>query len=232
VTPSRRIRRSAGLGLALLTLAGCATTGQAPPPPPAEAYAPPASDPRAHVDHAVTLLCSGDAAGARMVLMDVLARRPGDRRARKLLVQIDRDPVALLGARYFTYKVRPGETLFQIARRYLGDSQLFYALARYNGLTAPDALEAGRTLKIPGEPKRAAAPQAPAASAPTPARPARDPVRAGALRAAALDQMSGGRIDQAVNLLRQAQQLDPGNALIRRDLERATRVQGAVRDAS
>jgi LysM repeat protein len=230
VTQSRRIRRGAGLGLALLTLAGCATTGQAPPP--AEAYAPPASDPRAHVDHAVTLLCSGDAAGARMVLMDVLARRPGDRRARKLLVQIDRDPVALLGARYFTYKVRPGETLFQLARRYLGDSQLFYALARYNGLAAPDALEAGRTLKIPGEPKRAAAPQAPAASAPTPARPARDPVRAGALRAAALDQMSGGRIDQAVNLLRQAQQLDPANTLIRRDLERATRVQGAVRDAS
>jgi Flp pilus assembly protein TadD len=45
----------------------------------------------------------------------------------------------------------------------------------------------------------------------------------------ALDHMSGGSIDRAVTLLRQAQQLDPGNVMIRRDLARATRIQGAVR---
>ncbi|MES2721939.1 MAG: hypothetical protein V4656_02180 [Pseudomonadota bacterium] len=80
-------------------------------------------------------------------------------------------------------------------------------------------------------------PQAPAAkpAAPRPAPPAAAPkppanaARAAQLRAQGLEQLNRGAIDRAVALLSQASQLDPGNALIQRDLARAVRIRGAVR---
>jgi len=236
MTTARRLAYGACLGLSLVALAGCATTTKVAHAPPA-APAPISVSPKERVDRAVTLLNAGDPAGARVELVAAIAQPPGDPRARKLLDQIDRDPVSLLGIQYYCYRVRAGETLFQIAGKLLGDPQLVYALARYNGLAAPATLEAGRILKIPGEePRRASAPRpakAPAAAAPAPVvRASRDPGRANQLRGAALEHMSGGRIDRAVTLLRQARELDPENTLIRRDLNRATRIQGAVRAAS
>ena len=80
-------------------------------------------------------------------------------------------------------------------------------------------------------------PQAPAAkpAAPRPAAPVAVPkpqanaARAAQLRAQGLEQLNRGAIDRAVALLSQASQLDPGNALIQRDLARAVRIRGAVR---
>jgi len=113
-----------------------------------------------------------------------------------------------------------------LAGRFLGDPLLFYALARYNGLRSPESLSAGQVLRIPGTPK--AKPTRP--TAPTVvAGPTRDPARANKLRADALDQLNGGTIEQAISLLRQAQQLDPGSEAIRRDLDRATRLHAAIR---
>ncbi len=79
---------------------------------------------------------------------------------------------------------------------------------------------------------RPAAPQrrtAPRAAAPRPAAPVGNPVRASQLRAQGLEQLNRGGVDRAIALLQQANQLDPSNALIKRDLERAARIGAAVK---
>jgi Tfp pilus assembly protein PilF len=48
-----------------------------------------------------------------------------------------------------------------------------------------------------------------------------DPAKARVLRAQGLEALNKGAIDKAQDLLRQALRLDPGNALIQRDLDRA-----------
>ena len=68
-------------------------------------------------------------------------------------------------------------------------------------------------------PPRAAPPR------PTPA----DPARASQLRAQGLEQLNRGAVDRAIALLQQASQLDPSNALIKRDLDRAVRIGAAVK---
>jgi predicted Zn-dependent protease len=228
-----RLRAALALGACAAALAGCATTGSAPAPlaaAPAPAPAEPSA--RERIDRATTLLGAGEREPARAELQAALAREPGNAMARNLLDQIEMDPVALLGARSYAYRVRPGESLSQIAGRLLGDPRLFYALARYNGIEAPQSVTAGQTLKIPGAPKKAAAtPRAPAPVQVATPRP-RDPTRANKLRGAALEHMNGGKIDRAVALLREARELDPENALIRRDLDRARRIQSTVRGRS
>ncbi len=84
------------------------------------------------------------------------------------------------------------------------------------------------------------APRAPAATprpaarptpAPTPVAPPvrADAGRAAALRAQGLEQLNRGSVDRAIALLQQASRLDPGNALIQRDLDRAMRIGRAVK---
>ena len=72
-------------------------------------------------------------------------------------------------------------------------------------------------------------PPAPTAAVKPPASNGRDPARARTLRAQGLEQLNRGAIDKAQDLLRQALRLDPGNPLIQRDLDRATRIGQAVR---
>ncbi|MDO8408525.1 MAG: hypothetical protein Q7S93_00450 [Phenylobacterium sp.] len=82
----------------------------------------------------------------------------------------------------------------------------------------------------PAQPRRAAPTPTPATPppAPAPAKPSVDKARAGQLRAQGLVELNRGEVQKAVSLLRQAQQLDPDNALITRDLQRAVRIQSAV----
>jgi hypothetical protein len=84
----------------------------------------------------------------------------------------------------------------------------------------------------PARPRAAPAPAAKAAPAPpAPAATPRtaDPRRAAQLRSAGLTALNKGQIGTAVGLLNQALRLDPGNALIKRDLDRARRLQATVK---
>ena len=97
--------------------------------------------------------------------------------------------------------------------------------------------DGSRPAAVPRPAAPRPSPQAPAAkpAAPRPPapvavpKPAANAARAAQLRAQGLEQLNRGAIDRAVALLSQASQLDPGNALIQRDLARAVRIRGAVR---
>ncbi|MBC7768834.1 MAG: LysM peptidoglycan-binding domain-containing protein, partial [Phycisphaerales bacterium] len=113
------------------------------------AAAPDRGSAREHVRAAVDYLGDGQEAHARAELSAALELSPNSSSARRLMQQIDSDPRELLGQRARSYTVQPGETMSQLAERFLGDSLMFYALARYNGLDAPNQLSAGQSLSIP-----------------------------------------------------------------------------------
>lgn len=230
-----KLKVMAGVGLAA-TLAACAQPPKSGPGlehglgkaviPAAPVFtATPGLNVRDRQRRSVDLLATGQSEQARVELQAVLAEQPGNATARKLLDQIEKDPRVLLGEKNYPYKVRPGESMSVLADRLLGDSLMFYALARYNGISDPSQMEVGRTLLIPGVPRK----PAPVVAKPaTPVAPTRNPARAAQYRAQALEQMNRGGIHQAATLLRQAQSLDPGNPAIQKDLERAQRIQASV----
>jgi hypothetical protein len=239
-SPVRSRTISLAMLVALIALAGCASI---PPKPPVQPKAAASDLGDKDLSAALGMLYKGDAVGARKNLVRVLKRRPGDPTAASLLRQIDTAPEALLGTESFAYTTRPDDSLSLLAQRFLGDPVLFYALARYNHIDTPGALEPGRILRIPGhekseapraqhpaaEPRPAEAVARPAESHPVPPTPpATDPRRANQLRAAALEQMNRGAIDRAVALFQKANRLDPSNPLIQRDLDRAVRISRAV----
>ena len=175
----------------------------------------------------------GDAARARTELLATLANHPRDPVARKLLAQVDADPELLLGSNKYPYRTRPGETLAVLSERFLGDRLMFYALARYNRIETPGAPLTGRVLLIPVSTPQAVAAAVARWRAPQLAPTAgRDSDRADQLRNSALGELSGGAVDRAVSLLREAQALDPDNPVIQDDLNRATRIRNTVRHTS
>ena len=90
----------------------------------------------------------------------------------------------------------------------------------------PDPEPVARPAPAPRPTSRPAARPTPR---PAPAAPGRDAARAAALRAQGLEQLNRGAVDRAIALLTQAKALDPANALIQRDLDRATRIGRAVK---
>jgi len=230
--------------LLALGLAGCASKpgGSAPRP----AMVQQVSNAQ-ELGDVVSLLDQGEEKSARRKLDMMLKRDPTDARSRALLDSISADPVAALGAQSFAYRVEAGDTMQGIAQRFLGDRMKFYLLARYNQVAVPASLKPGQTIRVPGvRPKETPAPTprprpepapapvskpAPSAAAPAPAPAPRtaDPRRAARLRSAGLTALNKGQVGNAVGLLSQALRLDPGNALIQRDLDRAKRLQAMVR---
>lgn len=93
----------------------------------------------------------GEPENARRHIQNALDLNPRSKKAAGLIKQIDADPVQLLGTEYFIYEVRQGESLSSISDEFLGDSLMFYVLARYNDVNNPSELTAGQTLKIPGK---------------------------------------------------------------------------------
>ena len=235
--------RTVAIGALALLAAACAATPKPavvappPPPPPVAAPAPPPPPVRDRLRQAVELLDGGQPVPARALLASVLAEEPDNAVAKTLLRQIDIDPRQLFGERSFAHRIAPGETLSSLAERYLGDRDLFYGLARYNGLDRPAAAETGRVIQIPGAPPHRAPPrrEGPALRPGAPALPAapapvmRNPARAAQLRAQALPLLAKGDAARAAALLREALRADPDNALVQRDLARAERIGARVR---
>jgi hypothetical protein len=194
----------------------------------------PGLSPRDRVRLAVELLDQGDERRAEVELRAALEEQPNNGAAQRLLQQIMEDPRTLLTAAPRPYTVRQGDSMSALAERYLGDALMFYALARYNDLEAPNQLSAGQRLMIPMRPGVTVASSSPSEGATPPASTAAlplrtgDPDRANQLRLQGLQQLNAGNVDSAISLLRQAQALDGGNAAIQRDLDRALRLQAAL----
>jgi len=192
--------------------------------------------PRERVRLAIELLGEGDEQRAELELRAALDEQPSNGAAQHLLEQITDDPRALLGENARPYVVRQGETMSALAERYLGDPLLFYALARYNDLEAPNQLSQGQRLMIPrragvsvaATPSGVELTPPPLAAATSPAPRGIDPSRANQLRLQGLQQLNTGNVQAAIALLRQAQTLDDANPAIQRDLDRALRLQAAL----
>ncbi len=75
------------------------------------------------------------------------------------------------GAELRRYEVRPGDTLYQIARRELGDAERWRDIARLNGMQE-EALREGEIILLP-----AVAPAAASPAAALPVAPAPEPLR-------------------------------------------------------
>ena len=224
------------ISLAALAMAGCAQTAkpklvatQAPSVVTTTQPVGPVATLRERQARAIELLGSGDSLGARKELSTILAEQPKNPTARKLLDQIDRDPRELFGARSYPYKVGRGDTMSVLASRLLGDSLLFYGLARYNNIQDPSTMVVGQTLLIPGAPRKVSPVKA---TTPAVAAAQRDPKKAAQLRARGLEQMNRGQVSSAVAVFRQALIHDPANPAIQRDLDRANRIAASVRTGS
>lgn len=232
----KRFVRAATIAAGLCLASACSHLPAMPQLPGASQtpQATPGLAPRERVRLAVDLLDEGDEARAEAELRATLEEQPANSAARRLLQQITDDPHTLLTGTPRPYTVRQGDSMSALAERYLGDALMFYALARYNDLDAPNQLSAGQRLMIPVRPGVSVA-SAPAPGESTPpgstgAMPLRsgDPERANQLRLQGLQHLNTGNIGSAITLLRQAQALDAANPAIQRDLDRALRLQAAL----
>ena len=181
---------------------------------------------------ALEALQGGQEDAAEQELRKILQHDPNHRGALSLLRQIKDDPVAMLGRESFTYKVQPGETLSRIAQRFMNDLQLFYVLARYNGIKVPRALAGGQTIRVPGRAPppgsgRAETPAGPAASpppGPISAPPAAVTTTPAEPTAEALAQRAARhKADNVAKLTRQAR-----SAFAKQDLDAAIKAWDAV----
>ena len=160
----------------LVPLSGCLATGQngsaVRSAEPEVVFEPePGLSSRERLLKAVGLLEVGEEAHAKTELVAYLAEEPRGKLANKLLPQIDADPQEFFqeayGSESFLYKMRTGDSLSTVAKRFLGDAMLFHVLARYNGIKNPRAMKAGQVIRIPGKPpadleQTAAQPESPA----------------------------------------------------------------------
>lgn len=182
---------------------------------------------------AAELLDQGREDEAREVLRQALSLDKDNRVAASLLRQIVVNPVDTLGTRSFRYTVRPGETLSEIARRFLGDVFEFYSLARYNDIRVPRDVRTGQVIKVPGdapppEPPPKPRPTKPAestaveaeATPPAPPAPPQPPASpAEATYQEAMRLLRAGQKDQAYGTLQQAVRLDPEHKPARAQLD-------------
>lgn len=101
------------------------------------------------VGRGIDYLTFGDCANARREFERALRARPKCIVAASMLAQMDVEPVEFLGADYRQYRVKAGESLYDIAADQLGRPLRFWILARYNGVQNPMQLRGGDILKIP-----------------------------------------------------------------------------------
>jgi LysM repeat protein len=209
---------------------------------------------QAEIDAILLLLNNGEQGNAQKRISTALKSDALNPSLLVLRDSIEHKPEELLGPKSFPYVTQPGDTMSNLAEKFLGNRLKAYQLARYNGIEKPALLEAGRTLRIPRQaaqpaattprpqtkaaaprpqiaapPRPAAAPQAAAPKAAAPKAAAANPVAARQARTAGLAALNQGKPARAVSLLSRAAALDPDNPSIARDLARATRIAATVR---
>ena len=163
-------------------------------------------------------LQNGHYAEGEKALRRYLQDHPGDRAAQFFLRQLTEDPKKLLGDASTPHIVQRGESYSTLAAKYLGDPNLFLALARYNGSSNPSLLRVGSALKLPASASAAVEAAPPAGNAPAPgvapAVPPPSPSMPPSQRAQQLENQSlalyrQGHKDQAVAVFDQALALNP-----------------------
>jgi tetratricopeptide (TPR) repeat protein len=107
--------------------------------------------PNQRVRKALDQLQNGDYENAHNQLTWAIQDDPDHKTAKKLLHQMNVDPIEHLGIKNFFYEVQSGDTLSLIAKKFLDDPYQFVILARYNQLDNPRKLAAGQRIRIPGE---------------------------------------------------------------------------------
>lgn len=190
---SKRMARHIGQAcllatVAVLSLTGCQLLESRPDSESAEEPAPesPVSEEERETPtlaRAIDLLQDGSTGEAEEMLQD-LADEEGGSVALQLLEQIHNPPESLLGEEYIEVTVQAGDSLSGLAAEYAGNSLMFFALARLNGIERPRLLQPGTTLKVPA-----------------PAEDAEDPSGDEGLEIAAAQMIDEGRSDQAFPLL-------------------------------
>lgn len=236
------------LGVAGSWLAGCSTAPPAvnrplpAPPPPPEPELPPPS-----ISRVIDLLNAGNEAQARTELQRLLQVEPNHALGNQLMRHLQVDPMVVFGPESYAYTVKPGETLFRIAQRVLGDQYSFYLLARYNGIKVPGHLLGGQVIRLPGKPpappaqpappapqSQPSAPPAPPspapAPAPVPAPAAPAPVDAAKVNAAvrrAYEKLKAQDLQGSLAQWNLVLSLDPGHAEARRERARVLKLWNA-----
>ncbi|MXO85995.1 LysM peptidoglycan-binding domain-containing protein [Altererythrobacter aurantiacus] len=204
------------------------------------------------IAHIEALLDQGETRSAKRLITKGLKRDPTEPSLHVLLQGIEGDAKADLGPASFGYVTRSGDTMIELAERFLGNRLKSYQLAKYNGIDVPSALQAGTELRIPGQARQVEAstrqyqprrtdPSPPPArkraevSEPVKAEKAKpehkvgDPAAAGRARSAGLVALNQGEVARALTLLRRAAALEPSNAAIAADLRRAELIAATVR---
>ena len=139
--------------LTALLIQACATGGA--PQKRAEPGTQPAYTPLQGVDakarfrQALRLLADGEANAARIELLLYLEDRPSSDVVADLIDQIDTPSSVYFPAEYREVTLSDGVSLSSLSRQYLGSVYKFHALAKYNGITEPQKLFPGQSIRIP-----------------------------------------------------------------------------------
>lgn len=99
--------------------------------------------------NALQLLGDGEEERAEQAFAELLDVAGYRERAEHMLEQIRRPVHRYFPGDHFNVRLRAGQTLSALSRRYLDDPLKFFALARYNGITAPGEVATGQLIRIP-----------------------------------------------------------------------------------
>lgn len=102
-----------------------------------------------YLNQAVIHLEVGEKDKAREALSSVLRLDSDNQEAINYLQQIEANPEEELGKLFFYYTVQSGDTMRELAQKYLYDASQFYLLSKYNNIKNPRLLKKGMRIKIP-----------------------------------------------------------------------------------
>lgn len=144
--------------LLISVISACASlpTQKAPTPiePEVVALTPaPGLSPKERLRRSLELLDEGDDAQARVEILAYLDRIPNSQVAANLLLQIDTASEVYYPAAYQEVILKPGQSLSNVAKVYLGNAYEFFGLAKYNDISRPRQVVPGQVIRVPLTPE-------------------------------------------------------------------------------